>query len=51
VRTVSIVGTRALARLEDEPGAFAIDLHTGRVERDLVPFADVPDLVVTPDDP
>ena len=51
VRTVSIVGTRALARLEDEPGALAIDLHTGRVERDLVPFADVPDLVVTPDDP
>lgn len=52
VRSVVAVGSRVFARIGDEEaGAVAIDLATGRVERDLVAFSRLPSRVVLPDAP
>jgi hypothetical protein len=51
VRTAAIVGDRVIARLGEAMTPVAVEVRTGRVQREPLAPASVPDHVVVPDDP
>jgi hypothetical protein len=50
VQSVSVVGGRALAWLDEDMAAVAVDLRTGRVDPTPLAEGEVPDVVVLPPD-